>query len=304
MLFDVAYHGLRLGGRGAMVAELAGGPASLGFDARRIHFRAVYDGDADGHEPEVAAILETLLGGDRVFYDIGANWGYFTLYAAGIPGYAGAIHAFEPIADTFADLDDLVRQGGLAGRVHCHQMALSDRDGQATMAFDPIDTGIARLRPTLGTGARALGRHVRLARLDALGLPPPSLMKVDVETHEAQVFSGGASVIAAAKPFIVFENWIERGDPPATLRPLRLLEDMGYALYRPCWEFAVGEETFVWPDATPPRPCLRRRLALVRFSAEARFQFADQINALACHRERLDQLAGAFSAGGRNAVLG
>jgi len=303
MLFDVAYHGLRLGGRGAVSVDLPGGPARLGFDARKIHFRGIYDGGADGHEPEVAAILESLLAGERVFYDVGANWGYFTLYAAGIPGYTGAIHAFEPIADTFADLDDLARQAGLTGRIHCHPIALSDRDGEATMVFDPVDTGIARFAAG-GQGDAGAGRQVRLARLDGLGLPPPWVMKVDVETHEAQVFRGAAALIASAKPFIVFENWIERGDPQATLRPLRTLEEMGYALYQPCWEFNDGRETFMWPAATPPRPCRRRRLALVRFPAGGRFQFAEQINALACHRDRLEELKRAFSCGGPEIDLG
>jgi FkbM family methyltransferase len=301
MLFDVAHHTLRLGGRGAFVLDLPDGPVRLVFDAGKVHFRGIYEGGIDGYEPEVAAILETLLTGERVFYDVGANWGYFTLYAAGIPGYTGAVHAFEPIADTFADLDDLTRQVGFAGRVSCHPIALSDGDGEATMAFDPIDTGTARLA-TAGQGGMGGSRRVRLARLDGLGLPPPWLMKVDVETHEAQVFRGAAAVIAGAKPFIVFENWIERGDPQATLRPLRTLEEMGYALYRPCWEFSDGAETFVWPEATPPRPCRHRRLALVRFAAESRCQFAPQINALACHRDRLAELTQTFetAAAGRS----
>ncbi|HEX9570430.1 MAG TPA: FkbM family methyltransferase [Rhodospirillales bacterium] len=303
MLFDVAYHGLGLGGRGAVSVDLPGGRARLDFDARKVHFRGIYDGPVDSYEPEVAAILETLLAGERVFYDVGANWGYFTLYAAGIPGYTGAVHAFEPIADTFADLDDLARQAGLAGRVHCHPIALSDRDGEATMAFDPIDTGIARLAAA-GQGGAGGGRRVRLARLDGLGLPAPWLMKVDVETHEAQVFRGAAAMIAGARPFIVFENWIARGDPQATLRPLRTLEEMGYALYRPCWEFNDGKETFVWPESTPPRPCPRRRLALVRFAAEARFQFGEQINAFACHRDRVAELKRVFSGGGPETDLG
>ena len=152
-----------------------------------------------------------------------------------------------------------------------------------------IDTGIARLAAA-GQGGAGGGRRVRLARLDGLGLPAPWLMKVDVETHEAQVFRGAAAMIAGARPFIVFENWIARGDPQATLRPLRTLEEMGYALYRPCWEFNDGKETFVWPESTPPRPCPRRRLALVCFAAEARFQFGEQINAFACHRDRVAEL--------------
>lgn len=284
LLFDVAYHGLRLGGRGTISLALADGPKRLAFDARKIHFRGIYDGRPDGHEPEVAAILETLLTGDGAFYDVGANWGYFALYAATVPGYTGAIHAFEPIADTFADLEDLTRQAGLAARVHCHRLALSDRDGDANMTFDPLDTGLSRF-------ARA-GRGdvpVKRARLDGLGLPPPALMKVDVEGHELEALQGGEALLKRHKPFIVFENWIAKDDPPSTLAPLRFLESLGYVLY------------------LPVRPAGGGALFLSRFEPAGRFRFPDQINALACHRDRAGELGRAFSgtnsAGGRTTDL-
>ena len=54
---------------------------------------------------------------DGVFYDIGSNWGWFTMHVASRPGFRGKIHAFEPFASSYADLCDLVRQAGLAGVV-------------------------------------------------------------------------------------------------------------------------------------------------------------------------------------------
>ena len=273
LLFDVAYHRLKLDGLGVLALALPTGPARLSFDARKIHYRNLYDGSTDGHEPEVAAIIETLLPGDGAFYDIGANWGYFSFYAATVPGYSGAIHAFEPIAETCADLADLTRQAGLAGRIHWHQVALSDRDGEGAMSFDPVYTGIARL-------SAAGERRVPLARLDGLGLPPPRLIKMDVENHELAALRGGEATLKRDKPFVVFENWIEKDNHETTLAPLRYLESLGFALYLPQW------------------PAAGRALTLARFVPEARFRFGDQINALACHRDRATELARAFSAGG------
>ncbi|MCH7865151.1 MAG: FkbM family methyltransferase, partial [Proteobacteria bacterium] len=229
LAFDIAFHGLKLGGRGTMVLDIPGGERHLDFDARKVHFGSVYhNAYAEGYEPEVGAILETVLSGDRVFFDVGANWGYFALYAASIEGYSGTIHAFEPIAETFSDLESLTAQAGLGGRVHCHRLALSDRDGIGTMAFDSVNIGTARLVKDSDGGQGTA--EVRLNRLDGLDLPTPWLVKLDVETHEFQALRGAETLLTREKPLLVFENWKERHDPQGTLRPLRYLEELGYAL--------------------------------------------------------------------------
>jgi FkbM family methyltransferase len=241
------------------------------------------------------------LTGERVFYDVGANFGYFALYAAGIAGYEGSIHAFEPMPDTFADLERCVGELGLGPRVACHPIALSDRAGPGLMATaDPLHSALARLvdgepeRPPRGA------RTVTLARLDDLDLAPPFLVKIDVEEHEAQVLAGGEALLRRQRPMLVVESWLARGRPARTLAPLRFLEALGYALYDPCWAFDGADGRYVWPEPDPmdsgggPES---RRLALVRFAAEHRFMLRDQINVFACHESRIDELAERFRAG-------
>ena len=73
-IFDIAYHGLKLGGRQLITLNGPGSPIALTFDAQRLHIgRIVFPEHRDGYEPEVGALLEALLRGDRVFFDIGAN---------------------------------------------------------------------------------------------------------------------------------------------------------------------------------------------------------------------------------------
>jgi len=273
-----------------MVLERPDGPVRLGFDAHHIHFRGVYDGNPDGNEPEVTTFMETMLRGDRVLFDIGANFGYLTLYAATIEGYSGAIHSFEPIDNTFKDLNDLVTQAGYEGRVTCHQIALSDHDGTAKMAFDPVNTGLSRL-----DGDTSGGKEVALAKLDSLDLPAPWLMKVDVEDHELKTFQGAEALLKKEKPFLIFENWISKTEPQTTLGPLRYLEGLGYVLYNPLWRISDQAGSYIWPTPSPPWPYETRALALVRFPAEGRFPFADQINVVGCHRDRIVELQEEFS---------
>lgn len=287
-LFDFAYRGLGLGGAQTMSLGLPGGPVLLRFDARRVNVGGVLmPQHAFGPEPEVSALLEMLLTGERVFYDVGSNWGYFSLVAAGLPAYAGPIHAFEPVPATFADVSGLVTQAGLAGRVACHNLALSDRTGEGTMAVgDVLHCGWDRVVEG-GEGIR-----IQLRRLDDLGLPPPDLVKVDVEEHELQVFRGGGRLLAERKPYLVFENWLSRKDPEASLKPLRHLEGEGYVLFLPCWHAGGGTGHLAY--AYDPRRA-GVKPALTRIAADTRPFLKEQVNLFACHRDRLGDLARDFA---------
>ncbi len=52
------------------------------------------------YEPRTRHWLQAVLGRGRVFFDIGANVGFFTLLASRIVGEEGAVVAFEPLPAT------------------------------------------------------------------------------------------------------------------------------------------------------------------------------------------------------------
>ena len=67
------------------------------FNGRNLQFHALYENYyRHGYELETALLISTLCHGDRPFFDIGSNWGYFCLLAASLPEFSGPIHAFEP----------------------------------------------------------------------------------------------------------------------------------------------------------------------------------------------------------------
>ena len=268
------------------------GPARLTFDARKHHYASLYlNHYRDGYEPEVAALLETFLTDARVFYDVGSNWGYFAFYAATKPGYEGVIHAFEPVPRTFADLEDWVGQAELAARITCHRLALSDEQGTGVMAVDGEASGLARLvEGDAGDG----GVAVPLARMDDLDLPPPDVLKVDVEEHELKVLRGARSVLATRKPMLIFENWLTPRNHDSTRAPLSFLEQAGYLLFQPLWRLADGR--FAWPGPHRPLPPGDHALSMVPFASDDRFSMRDQVNVFACHGDRLDELAEVFEA--------
>ncbi len=290
--YDVARDVLGLGGQAVLEVASPEGRRAAPFDVRKPHFGSLYfDLPPAGYEPDVSAVLVTLLNGNKTFFDIGANWGYFTFYAAALPGFTGPIHAFEPAPATRADLEGLVAGLGFGGRITVHATALSDRTGSAEMAIHEAETGLNRIAGS-GVGREGAGRvQVPLKRLDDLDVRP-DVIKMDVEDHEFEALSGGRAVLADAKPAIVVESWLTPEKPVRTLRALRLLDELGYRLHQPCWRVETAEGPVVFPDIGERLPGDGCRLALVPFRPEQRFMLSQQMNVVALHRDRIADYMG------------
>ncbi|MBM3952888.1 MAG: FkbM family methyltransferase [Rhodospirillales bacterium] len=287
-LFDAAY-GSGLGGTGRMAIDLPGGSRTFRFDGRHGHFGMVYmHPEHLLFEPGVAALLDAFATGPKVFYDVGANWGMLSLYAATLPGFRGPIHAFEPVPLASRDLIDIVRQLGLESRIACHEVAASDRAGTARMKL-PLagDTGWSKISDDGDMDVRA-------ARLDDMDLPDPDFIKLDVEGHEFQALFGARARLRRARPHVVLENWLELQTPNITADPLRLLEDEGYGLFIPCWQYARNGAPFLWPDAHPPTPERDQTFVLVPVTSEQRFLMSRHLSVYACPSERMNELRAAF----------
>lgn len=272
-----------VGGEGRFSVEIGGQRRSVRFNARNTQFGALYLPQSQPlYEPETSALLDRLVGDDQVFFDIGANWGWYSVLVASRPGFAGVVHAFEPFPTTYADLAQVVEQAGLAGTVRCHDVALADRAGEISMGFsDGVQSGLARL-------GEAGGVSVRMVRLDDMDLPRPDVIKIDAEDHELEVLQGAAATIAAARPVIVFENWLHREKTELTLAPMRFLAERGYTFLVPGW--VSRDPDCVVPDLVQPPV-----LALVPVTVAQRFLLPDQLNIVAVPPERRDAFLARFA---------
>jgi FkbM family methyltransferase len=270
---------LGIAGTGHFSVSTPDGERRIAFNGRNTQFSALYlPQNLPVYEAETTALLDAMVGDDGVFFDIGSNWGWFALLIGGRPGFRGQVHAFEPFPATFRDLDAVVSQAGLQARIRCHAVALAARDGEAMMGIsDGMHSGLASLGAT--DGAR-----VTMARLDSLGLPAPQAIKIDVEDHELEVLQGAAATIDAARPYIVFENWLHPRMPQTTLGPLHFLAGRDYRFFYPGWVQAD-------PD------CIRGgneartdHLALVPLLPAQRFELPRQLNIVAVPAEKLSAL--------------
>lgn len=79
--------------------------------------------------------------------DIGANQGFFSLYAA---SKGAMVYAFEPCAENFAILTDNVSRNGMQARVKAFKAAVTDLDGEVDL-FVGLDVSGGILSGTVST---------------------------------------------------------------------------------------------------------------------------------------------------------
>jgi FkbM family methyltransferase len=270
--------------RGTFHFNINGQRKKMEFNSKNAVFCILYFNQYKlGYEPQISAVFDLLTPADGNFYDIGSNWGWFSLMAASNPGFTGQIHAFEPFPSTHQDLASIVQQAGLQDRIHLHDFALMAEAGTASIYLpDGIHSGNATV-----TKENRGATGIKTSRLDDFDGPPPGMMKVDVEGNEAQVFLGGQKTIARHQPVIVFENKRETDDLKVIMEPLMVLEKLGYVFYHAAWLRQVDGSPCLVGDEFDPFPQMKETLALVPFQSAQRLLLHTAMNIVAVHRDKV-----------------
>ncbi|QLD90787.1 FkbM family methyltransferase [Natronomonas salina] len=116
----------------------------------------------------------------KVFWDVGANQGIYSMLAA---EQDLDVHAFEPGEKARSILRENEALNDVD--VNVHSFALSDEDGEKTLA----KTGNTGTRSLVSDGEQD-GDTVQIKRGESVDAPTPDVMKIDVEGHELKVLDG------------------------------------------------------------------------------------------------------------------
>lgn len=181
------------------------GPArGLRFEVSLPLDKAVWAGT---YEVEFSQALHDAVRPGDICYDIGGYRGYM----AGVLAMAGAagVIVFEPFPRNIVALKRLMQLNpGLPLKLE--ERALGNTDG--VVAFHVMsDSSMGKLS---GSPFQAQARYeevirVPISKLDSVvrdrNVPPPAVMKIDVEGAEADVLKGGMETLAAFHPRIFLE---------------------------------------------------------------------------------------------------
>ena len=163
------------------------------------------------YEPEVAYFLKGLTG--KIFVDVGANLGYFTLL---LYKNFETVVSIEPHPEDFETLKRNIQQ--LTSNVKFVQKAVSDYDGEADFCIEGYSTrGGFNRQQFLISEHESRFKPLKVCKIEAATLttllkdyPSIDLIKVDVEGAEWSVLKGAFPIIDKIKRWIIELHNLER----------------------------------------------------------------------------------------------
>jgi FkbM family methyltransferase len=186
-------------------------------------------------DPMLYSMVEEIVRPGVTVWDIGANVGLFSFCAAALSGPSGFVLSVEPDL-WLAQLVGRSSQEWSLGQSKCSRVqvlcaSVSDANRVTELSVSERARSSNHLVDAFGSTQAQGSRYTQLTvslTLDFLldHFPPPSVLKIDVETHEANVLRGATRLLKEVRPTIWCEVSHENSDEVT-----RLLHEASYQLY-------------------------------------------------------------------------
>lgn len=167
------------------------------------------------YERRLVADFADLARDGGVLYDVGGHVGFFACAWLRLGG--GRVEVFEPMPANARRIEQTLTRNGLDRAARVHHQALGDFDGEAVLVQNTGDIGLASMShleacggvPKMHRQTTNTRVDVEVRRLDdlaaALDLPPPAVVKIDVEGAESRVVDGAAGLLRGTRPVVFCE---------------------------------------------------------------------------------------------------
>jgi FkbM family methyltransferase len=187
-------------------------------------------------------ILKFFAANSEIIFDVGANVGYYAIELGVVLGPTAMIHSFEPVPESFEQLQKNVLLNSASSSVLCNQYAISNSEGKLLLYKPRISGSSAssarNLHPdeevdTVQVYMTTLDKYLLTNRIDHM-----DLLKIDVEGSELMVIEGALESIKKYQP-IIFAELLRKWCAQFDYSPNEVLEILLPIGYR-C--FAVSEK--------------------------------------------------------------
>jgi len=170
------------------------GPATSGFVS------GIYE------TPVQEAVASLVHQGD-VFYDIGANIGFFSVLAGRLVSRDGAVYAFEPVSKNAALVEKNASLNDFKN-IKVFQIAVSDQTGKSELLLASYAGGAvlkdAGVPPDF-SGSTFVETSTIDDFLKLQDIRPPDVVKIDVEGAELHVLNGMVETLRKWSPKFIIE---------------------------------------------------------------------------------------------------
>ena len=147
------------------------------------------------YEAKKQIAIARMLRPGHIFYDIGANAGFFTLLGARCVGSSGRVIAVEPLPRNIEMLEKHLAINNISN-VRIVEKAISDFVGTARFTVEGHSTS------KISAEGQAVVEVTTLDTImEELGTPP-NLMKVDIEGAEIELLKGARKVLEQFRPVV------------------------------------------------------------------------------------------------------
>jgi FkbM family methyltransferase len=158
-------------------------------------------------EVSVQEALRRLLGEGKVFCDIGANVGFFSLIGSRLVGDSGRVYAFEPAPGNAAAIRENIGLNGMHN-AEVIESAVGAEPGREKLLLVE-DLSWSHLESQGWHPRTSTTLEVDVVTIDQLvaegRIRPPDVVKIDVEGSEIDVIHGMRETLTRHKPTLVCE---------------------------------------------------------------------------------------------------
>lgn len=142
---------------------------------------------------------------NTVFFDIGANSGYFSLLVSSLSSKT-FVHAFEPVHGVYRNLKKSIRLNGIKN-IKANQVCVSNKSGKGVFYVDSHSdlssikkTGYQKEAKTISTEMITLNDYCLKNKITKL-----HIIKIDTEGSEKDILFSSQKILKKFKPVLIIE---------------------------------------------------------------------------------------------------
>lgn len=207
-----------------MIPEIVLKEFNFNGETKELRFNAVSGKDQVAHylhkggwkayeSPLPLMIAQSVNKRNAIFFDIGANTGYYSIIAA-LAG-ASEVHSFEPVPSIMAALINNIKiNPRILETIQTHELGLSNETLFKTIYMPDNTHGLLETSASLNKNFRnshSDSFNIKCTTLDEISNQldlkacERLIFKIDVESHEPEVLEGSNECIAKFRPLIFVE---------------------------------------------------------------------------------------------------
>ena len=172
---------------------------------------------------------------ETVFYDIGANYGFFSYLVNECAAPNGEVHLFEANKSVY---EYLKRNVSLKDtRIHSNNIAVSSLDGEVDF-FSAFSSGASGISTTVSELVAERPNQFISSKVPSIKLDTytkshktPTIMKLDVEGGELEVLKGAQELLTNHKVVVAMEVWSGDLGQAHSQHSAIFLKNLGYEQY-------------------------------------------------------------------------